>query len=140
MSFKNLYCIHTGYGHFITHPQCQRHINTNNIKKRTTDTLWTYKYILFFIMEKSYTQTDKDATDPTNWVHGKNQNSWNMNAPVGTNLQTDQINLKRDLIHHWNMNRDCFLSWKNLTPRQRQRCHWSHKLCPWKKSEQLKYE
>ena len=30
---KNLHCIHAKYEHFITHSQCQRHTNMNNIKQ-----------------------------------------------------------------------------------------------------------
>ena len=41
-----IYCIHAGYGHFITFTvpethKCKQH-------KTTTDTFWTYKYIFVF--------------------------------------------------------------------------------------------
>ena len=46
---KNLYCIHAGYGHFITYSQCQRHTNANNIKQELLTHFGHINTYLFFI-------------------------------------------------------------------------------------------
>ena len=66
---KNLYCIHAGYGHFITYSQCQRHTNANNIKQELLTHFGhinTYLFFIYFV----------DVVN-RNWVSGGNQIKWN---------------------------------------------------------------
>ena len=102
-------CIFVFYEHFITHSQCQSHTNTNNIKQELLAHYKHINEYLFFIyfpdvvnrnrvigrnqikwnyVKKSKPGTygkilqpdgNKDAANPRNWVHGQNQNMWNMN-------------------------------------------------------------
>ena len=68
-------------------------------KMRTTDTLWTYKYIFAFCYGIWFSHRNKATTDPRNWVHGKNQNRWNMNrCNLGCIKQSKEENKKANWL------------------------------------------
>ena len=68
-------------------------------KMRTMDTLWTYKYIFAFCYGIWFSHRNKATTDPRNWVHGKNQNRWNMNrCNLGCIKQSKKENKKANWL------------------------------------------